>query len=190
VSALLTSREAAERIGTDPRRLSDWRKRFGLEPAGRCPQGWLYRWEDVIEADRRRQESLRKAPKSSRKPKPRKQKPASRRSITQRQRARVRYALDLVDLAHMTSRGDVDLKTWVRVCRGRFQQWPPERVAMKRALERWKARLRAYRIPFGLVNCHGEPVDSVGNGLYGSGEGSLLRFDWPNVLRWAKHVLG
>lgn len=103
--------------------------------------------------------------------------------------ARTEMALDLEDLAHMTGRSDVSEDMWARVCQGRFREWPPSRLTKKRALERWKARARRMRLSMRLVNQYGEPAGERGRNLYDD-SAALMRFDWPNVLRWTKRVLG
>lgn len=97
-----------------------------------------------------------------------------------------RLALDLEDLAHMTGRGDVDQEMWLRVCRGRFQSWPPSHDAYKRTLERWKRRVRDAELPMLLVDSNGEEVR---NRHRQDSTPKLMRFNWPAVLRWTRRVL-
>lgn len=179
MSALLTRLDAAVRAGVAVQTISDWKAKHGLTPVAKRGKADLFRWEDVLAARNRRDEALKQSQFKPAPPKPWQPK----RETDQR----VAVALDLEDLAHQTRRGDVDLVTWLRVCRGRFRNWPPSSDNVLDNLARWRRRVRRMNIPMHLVREDGSLY--VAGGRRQDDKSALMRFDWPAVLRWTRRVL-
>jgi hypothetical protein len=173
VGELLTLAEVASRFNVGTSTVYDWKNRHGLRPVDPEARPLRFDLDDLVE--RLPSRSTRKAASAANGRKPKRQ----------RSSGLTRFALDLYDLAHITGRGDVTQDDWLRVCRGRFREWPPELKNQHRTYERWKQRLRRMRVPFHLVNVYGEPYQRGDQ----SHECASLRFDWPMVLRWVARVL-
>lgn len=170
---LLTLAEVASRFNVGTSTVYDWKNRHGLRPVDPEARPLRFDLDDLVE--RLPGRSARKAASAANGRKPKHKHPSETK----------RLALDLYDLAHITGRGDVTQDDWLRVCRGRFREWPPTLDNWRRTYERWKQRLRRMRVPFHLVDACGEPYGRGGK----PNEVQSLRFDWPMVLRWVAWVL-
>lgn len=125
------------------------------------------------------------------------------RPTTHRPEVVKQFALDLADFDHMTSGGDIDYKTWRRVCSWRFDPNNTE-DSIRRAFERWKRRVLKMGLPYLLVDSatgDTHPPGSRGTRRTGywtqHGDGDQrgehacdVRVDWALARRFVKHVLG
>ncbi len=164
---LVDAAEIAARFGVDRSTIARWKRRYGITVAQDSPQrnhAQLYDWDAV----------LARVPHSR----------VGGRLLNPTETARLQrlkdIALDLEDLAHQTRRGDVDQATWERVCSARLVD-----TDTLSAMHYWRQTLTKMRIPFQVVGEWGEPYVATNEG-----RPSLMRFDWPAVLRWTRRVLG